>query len=329
MSDIDRRERYRASFRALFEVAKALTENLALDEILRRIAREACNLVQARECSIMLLDQWGERLLTAAAYGLTEEEEKRISFALGEGVAGWVALQKEIARIDDVRRDPRFRIAPNQIADIKSLLAAPLITNRGCIGVISLSRPDHPFDIDDEDLLELLADAIVLDLEIVRLRHLAYKDPLTEAWSRQVMESAIEVLIRGARRDAQPLSVLLFDADHFKQVNDLHGHPYGDFVLKELVARMHAAVRVRDQIFRYGGDEFLILAPGASLRRARSIAERVSDEIADEPFASGTITTRVTASFGVASLRKTDLPDGSSLVARADRELLAAKRGRS
>jgi diguanylate cyclase (GGDEF)-like protein len=321
-------ERYRTSFKALFAVAKALTEELSLDDILRKIAREACHIVGAHECSIMLLDETRSRLLTAASHGLTPDEERTITFAIGEGVAGWVARNRKLVRIGNVMRDRRFRVSPHQEIRIRTIMCAPLVTKKGLIGVISATHPNRPFTKQDGEFLMLLADAIVLDVEIVRLRHLAYLDPLTGAWSRQGLDTALQVGIQKARTERSPLAAILFDVDRFKEANDRFGHRFGDAVLRGIVDRTKETTRLHDRVYRYGGDEFLLLVPGVDLRGGRAIARRVKERIAAEPFELGRRSSLITVTTGVATIRRGDPLDGSSLVERADAALLAAKRAR-
>jgi diguanylate cyclase (GGDEF)-like protein len=155
---------------------------------------------------------------------------------------------------------------------------------------------------------------------------MAYTDALTGALSRLGLEPALEREIDRARHAGAPLAVVLCDIDRFKRVNDERGHQAGDALLVALTARLRASVRLGDAIFRYGGEEFLVLAPGMPLARARAIAERIRRTVGEAPFDVGGAPCQVTLSCGVALLREDDGPDGSSLVARADRALLSAKR---
>ncbi|HEV8320408.1 MAG TPA: sensor domain-containing diguanylate cyclase [Myxococcota bacterium] len=327
MIDADRAVRMRRSFRALFEIAKALAADLTLEDLLRQVAREACTLVEATACSIMLFDQSRKRLLTAAAHGLTVAEEREISFALGEGVAGWVAEHGTPARIADVMKDPRFVVSPRQAIAIRAMLCVALRVQDETIGVITLTHESRPYDDEDEEMLLILADTIVLEIELARMRRMAYTDALTGALSRLGLDAALAREIDRARRDSASLAVVLCDVDRFKRVNDERGHQAGDALLVALTARLRASVRYRDAIFRYGGEEFLVLAPGITLARARAIAERIRRSVADTAFEpGGGAPCQVTLSCGVAVLRDDDSADGASLVSRADQALLAAKR---
>ena len=156
--------------------------------------------------------------------------------------------------------------------------------------------------------------------ELIRL---AWTDSLTGAMNRhRFMDLAGKEIDRTRRRDGK-MSLLLLDADHFKQINDKYGHAAGDAILKGLVERWTRSLRSHDLIGRIGGEEFCILLPEISEANAFSTANRLRKETADLPFAHEGQLLRVTVSIGVATLAVgEDLP---SLMQRADRALYRAK----
>ncbi|VVT19065.1 diguanylate cyclase [Hoeflea alexandrii] len=156
--------------------------------------------------------------------------------------------------------------------------------------------------------------------ELIRL---AWTDSLTDAMNRhRFMDLAGKEIERTKRRNGE-LSLLLLDADHFKQINDKYGHAAGDAILKGLVERWTRSLRSHDLIGRIGGEEFSILLPEANAANAIRTANRLRKEIAEVPFAFEGQLLRVTVSIGVATLAAgEDLP---SLMQRADRALYRAK----
>lgn len=156
--------------------------------------------------------------------------------------------------------------------------------------------------------------------ELIRL---AWTDSLTDAMNRhRFMDLAGKEIERTKRRNGE-LSLLLLDADHFKQINDKYGHAAGDAILKGLVERWTRSLRSHDLIGRIGGEEFSILLPEANAANAICTANRLRKEIAEVPFAFEGQLLRVTVSIGVATLAAgEDLP---SLMQRADRALYRAK----
>lgn len=149
----------------------------------------------------------------------------------------------------------------------------------------------------------------------------ASTDPLTGVANRRRLDDELGWLIAQARRHEQPLSVMLVDLDCFKTVNDTHGHEVGDRVLVECVDRLEAVTRDADLVGRWGGEEFLLLAPFTDHEAACALAERCRRAIASSPMQHAGVT--VTASVGVASLRPDD--DARALLRRADLALYTAK----
>lgn len=153
-----------------------------------------------------------------------------------------------------------------------------------------------------------------------RLRHMTVTDPLTGASNRTILGSSLEIAVAQSRRVGSPTCLVVLDLDDFKSINDSFGHAAGDQVLRVVGSELRRGLRKTDQVFRIGGEEFLVLLPGASLAEARRIAEmlRLTIEKLDLLEAR-----HITASFGVACLR----PDESweSWFHRCDRLLYQSK----
>ncbi|MET0396285.1 MAG: diguanylate cyclase [Longimicrobiaceae bacterium] len=159
------------------------------------------------------------------------------------------------------------------------------------------------------------------------LRGLA-RDPLTDALPRAAFEEQLELHLEQARLRGAALSLLVVDLDHFKSINDAFGHSRGDAVLREFAERVQGIIRGSDLLFRYGGDEFLLLLPETSREQAAVLAHRLLTRIGATPF-PGNPAVSVSLSIGVASFPE-EAPGGSELFERADRRVYEAKRrGRS
>ena len=152
------------------------------------------------------------------------------------------------------------------------------------------------------------------------LAHLSVTDQLTDLFNRQKLGEVFANELQRTRRFGQPFSVILLDIDHFKQVNDEHGHLTGDKVLVALARLMSAMTRETDVVGRWGGEEFLTICPHTDQAGARVLAEKVRSAIAAFDFP---VVHRVTASLGVSSCRPDD--DVDHLIARADAALYQAK----
>ena len=314
----------------LFEIGKAVGSDDNLVTLLARITELVCQLTSAEACSIMLIDTDRERLLGKAAYGLARRDVSLISFRIGEGVAGWVALHGEPALIDDVADDERYKVLPDSENRIRALACVPLQYREERIGVLTITSPRAAaFSQDDVELLGFIATTMAMDIDNARLRRLSVTDPLTEAYNREFLQQRLPPAVEHAERRGEPLSVAMIDIDHFKEVNDQFGHAIGDRVLSEVAGRLRAAIRAGDLLVRYGGEEFLVLLPGSDAIQAAEIAERMRLKMESDPIQTDDASIEVLISIGVAELRRGE-DTGSQLVRRADTALYAAKgRGRN
>ncbi|WP_412028496.1 GGDEF domain-containing protein [Deinococcus yunweiensis] len=176
----------------------------------------------------------------------------------------------------------------------------------------------------------LIAYALMNFIENNMLQHVqdseklraARQDAVTDVYGRGAIEEELHQAMDHARRANSPLSIVVTDIDHFKQVNDQHGHAFGDDVLRAVGKRLRRNVGgIGGMVGRWGGEEFIVLLPGVAKPDALVLAERLRREIGDTPLAG----LPVTASFGVASYRGTgDTPD--QLFGRADMAMYEAKR---
>lgn len=164
-----------------------------------------------------------------------------------------------------------------------------------------------------------------LDAREREQRQRAQTDALTGVANREHLFDALRRALDHCAAEDAPLCLAIADLDHFKQVNDAHGHLAGDAVLRDVVARLSAGFRDFDLIGRYGGEEFAVVLQRTELAQAVEICERVRQRIAATPVTSGLLAVPVTVSFGVARARPGD--DVESIFARADRALYAAKQG--
>ncbi|WP_242346262.1 diguanylate cyclase [Anaeromyxobacter terrae] len=160
--------------------------------------------------------------------------------------------------------------------------------------------------------------------ELEALAALGRRDPLTGLANRRAFEEALAGAVARAVRDGAALALAALDVDHFKRVNDAHGHAAGDAVLAAVAARATEALRAGDLLARIGGEEFAALLPGATLAAAAEVAERIRARISAAPVEAGAERVAVTVSAGVAALAPGE--DGATLLARADERLYAAKR---
>lgn len=177
----------------------------------------------------------------------------------------------------------------------------------------------------DED--NRILGAIIVNIDITRrkkiemqLREISEHDHLTKAYNRRHMYKLLGTEIERARRYSTPLSIIMFDIDYFKDINDTYGHIAGDTILIGIVESIQKELRASDLLARFGGEEFVIIMPGIGNAEARMLAERLNKLIPtlEFEFARG-----ITCSFGVCQSRPDD--DIDSLIRRVDRLLYKTK----
>jgi diguanylate cyclase (GGDEF)-like protein len=206
----------------------------------------------------------------------------------------------------------------------------PLISHGKEFGVMVLMRRYGPrFGVQDMSLCAILAQQAVVAFENARLfaevQRLAVTDELTGLYNRRrFFELARQEFNRSVRHDSR-LAMVILDADHFKRINDEHGHLTGDRVLTELARLCRAATRSFDVLGRYGGEELIIMLPETALATARNVAARIRADVESNVTSSSHGTIQLTVSIGVA-VRTLGMRDLSSLVEAADNALFQAKR---
>jgi diguanylate cyclase (GGDEF)-like protein len=171
---------------------------------------------------------------------------------------------------------------------------------------------------------------IELQTELLRtqekLREQATRDPLTGIWNRASILEMLERELDRARRESSPLGLLLLDLDHFKQLNDTRGHQFGDQALLQFARRIQSAVRSYDSFGRYGGEEFLILAPHCGRPELLAQAERLRNAVAARPFEVDGAAVALTVSIGASSFEPGSGASSLELIRAADDALYEAKR---
>ncbi|MBY6244003.1 diguanylate cyclase [Methylosinus sp. Sm6] len=162
---------------------------------------------------------------------------------------------------------------------------------------------------------------------LAETQELNVRDALTQVYTRRYFDSTLEREAREAAETDGELSLIMADIDHFKKINDTHGHPIGDEVLKNFARTMCSHVEDKDTVARYGGEEFAIILPATGVAQARLLAERIRGEFEAKKWAikGGRPIGRITASFGVAQLRAGE--GAAGLIGRADAKLYVSKSG--
>ncbi len=197
----------------------------------------------------------------------------------------------------------------------KEVIDEPMLLGEG--DKVTLGNIVFKFTFQDED-----------DTEYHKmLRNMAVKDGLTRIYNKRYFNETLEKECEYNRRNQVGLALILFDIDHFKQINDTWGHPAGDYILKNLASLIDNEARGYDVFARYGGEEFAFLLRGSNLEAAVAFAERVRQEIEEHVFTYDDLDLKITSSFGVTFWDGNESIDESELIDRADRHLYEAKEG--
>ena len=202
-----------------------------------------------------------------------------------------------------------------------------LVVNHDNLGDLVFTRSKR-FSEDELEMMELLIGCLICPVRNALMYKdallCALQDPLTGVGNRIALEATLSREIGLAQRHQQPLSLIIIDIDHFKAVNDNFGHSAGDCVLKDIATQLNLCCRDTDAIYRFGGEEFVVILNKTDTDGARVIAERLRSGIEESSTTHGENVINVTTSIGIATLREKDLMN--SLFERADRALYQAKK---
>jgi diguanylate cyclase (GGDEF)-like protein/PAS domain S-box-containing protein len=291
--------------------------------------------------SILLLDADGWRLRTGAAPSLPEFYNQAIDgIEIGEtvGSCGTAAYTRQRVIVADIQRHPTWKDY-RELASRAGLAACwsePVFSSQGrLLGTFAIysREPNEPTDHDlrlIEQSAHLASIAIEHHQTLEELERRAHTDSLTDLANRGRFFELAEVELARSQRYGNPYAVLLLDIDHFKAINDEHGHKSGDSVLQILASIMRRTLREVDIIGRIGGEEFAILLPETGMETAPEVAERLRKTVADAEIPTGNQTSlHITVSIGVA-LPAEDSHQIDNVLRRADSALYEAKnRGRN
>ena len=315
------------------ELGKALTSSLQLDQVLRTIMEKINEVLRPDTWSLLLMDQDKQELYFEIATGKGADRLKDLRIKVGQGLAGWVAESGKAVVVPDTSQDSRFfaQVDSRTKMETRSIVAVPVRFREQCLGVIELINCVGPdgFSARDMALLEALADYAAIAIEnarhVQRIHELTITDDCTSLYNARHMNFMLDTEIYRSHRYAFEFSLIFIDLDHFKQINDTHGHLMGSKLLAEIGAAIKENCRLIDLAFRYGGDEFVILLPQTSKENAMGVARRVHRLIRETKWLTDAeLNVNITASVGVASY-PTDSRTKAELLHLADDAMYLVK----
>jgi diguanylate cyclase (GGDEF)-like protein len=314
------------------DVAKALTSSLDLDSILQTILEKMAEYFQPDTWSLLMVDEQKAELYFAIAVGQASEALKNVRLKVGEGIAGHVAKFGEKLVVPDVRADQRFARRIDEITQLEtqSIICMPLRSKLRVLGVIQLVNVDLAhFTHEEEFFLQALCDYASIAIEnarsVEKIQELTITDDCTGLYNARHLYKTLEQEVYRSARFGYEFSVLFIDLDHFKQVNDTHGHLIGSKLLAEIGYLIKAQLRLIDFAFRYGGDEFVVLLPQTSKDSALVVARRLRDSLRASCFCKEEgLNLNVRASMGLATYPH-DAKSPHDIIRQADEMMYMVK----
>jgi diguanylate cyclase (GGDEF)-like protein len=320
-------------YATLKDLTSRLSSTLSLEGVIDIVIENVSDLVEKSDaCILYLVDEDAHELALKAAR--SKEGTLSVKSKKGDIFDMWVLKQRQPLLVSDTDKDFRFNLdlVPEEFKrEFKSVIAAPLISQKKVIGILRVeSRDVEAYVSDDLRLLTTLSDLAAIALENARLyrriEELAISDGLTGLYCHRYFKERLDEDVLKAIRIRQPLSLLMLDIDGFKGYNDKYGHTAGDIVLKSIGDILKSSIELGDLAARYGGEEFVIILFGKGKIEARALGEAVRRKIESQKFVLRQVDTHVTVSIGCASLPD-DAVARDELIRSADAALYQAKTG--
>jgi diguanylate cyclase (GGDEF)-like protein len=313
----------------LHQITLDLLKERNMEDLLQAIVDQVSKLLTTDMGYLSLLD--GDLLVDRAFSPRNAPYPKRSGKREEDESPVWRVLDTRQPFItDDYSSLPN--LGPQTVAlNIKASMLLPLLTTETCKGVLGAGRlhPDIPFNEEDIQLGDLFARVAGLTIDNAQLhetlRQESIRDPLTGLFNRRFMEETLSKELNRADRNTQPLAVVMLDLDHFKRINDTFGHDGGDKALRRLSLLLKARIRGSDIICRYGGEEFTLILPEASLTDAVQRMEQLRTDIQQLAIPHlGRSMDQFTGSFGIAAFPEHGATS-EALLRAADAALYRAK----
>jgi len=298
-------KRYAFQLETLRQIGLELSGELSIESLAWMIAPRAIELLGGSAMALYLYSPGDDVLELAICLG---ESQPPIEQAVrrGQGLGGFVWERGEPILLEDYHTGHTGGLHISKSVWGK-VAGSPIVYAGEFMGVIFVFS-DRPFLPGDLKLLGLFASHAGAAIRNARmhsqLRELAIRDPMTGIFNRRHFFELADSVFEQARRYNRPFSAIIFDADHYKEVNDAYGHLVGDDVLKQLTARCSGVMRQADIFGRYGGEEFVIVMPETGLTGALKMAERLRAAVAESPYYTEKGDVPATISLGVARSKR-------------------------
>ncbi len=328
----------RESLKSLLDITNAITTSLNPGEVFQTIVNRVADATGAERCSIVLVTKKEGYVL--ASHDDPELKDKKIDLNKYPEIKEAINTKQPLI-VDDIATDPLMNDVKDSVKGLegKSLLLVPIVFNDRVLGTLFLraKKESGSFERDEVNFCRIVANSAFHAIKNARifqklaeentyLQEAAIRDHLTGLYNHNHFYLHLDEDFMRASRYRTHLSLIMMDIDHFKSINDTHGHRAGDMVLRELAGLIKKTVRKSDVLARYGGEEFAIILPNTDLAGAADEADRIRELVATYRFKTFP-EVRVTLSLGVASYPHREISSSGDLVSRADEALYRAKHG--
>jgi diguanylate cyclase (GGDEF)-like protein len=315
-----------AEFYTLNQISQAIGSILDTKELLKRFNDIILGVVGGSYSSIILYDEESGRLKVHTTNVANPGELATIADNINSGILLDALMKGEYILENNV---DYYQYLFTCGRNINSLMCIPLTTGSRKFGLILVEHTlSNAFDSENIRFLRIIAQQVGIVMEnaelYLKMKEMARKDGLTGIYNRQYFQERLQQEFKEAQRNGYPLSLVMYDIDHFKKFNDMYGHLFGDKVLKSVAEVVRSTLRKTDMIARYGGEEFTILLPYTNLEDAYEKVEALRKMIAKHVIEDNLISVSVTASFGISSFDECALTE-NDLVRTADDALYEAK----
>jgi diguanylate cyclase (GGDEF)-like protein len=318
--------RREGALEALLDAAAGILAADSLQETLGRVAHHLHALIDYDDLTVYEVDDSGTRLRPVFAVGAWVAEVMADALEVGEGVTGWVVRNRKTRNVPNTRLDAQASIVAGTEDEDESFVCVPLVAHDRVVGALNVYRSgaQRPFTDAEVGVVERFATMAALAYDSARqrdtLREQAATDWLTGLLNHRGCQERLRRDAEAAAATKRPLSVVVIDLDHFKRINDSHGHAEGDKALAAAATKLRAVIRETDAAGRLGGEEFVLVLPGVDGDAAAEAAERARAALAEVVVHGRPLE----SSAGVASYPD-DATEAAELLERADAALYAAK----
>jgi len=320
-------EKAKLQAQALKQTLDELASQLDLSQVLRRILVSLKTVLNYDSATLFLREQDKFKVVAARGFQHTARLINK-TFPANDLLLREIQMVKSPIILDDAQNDPRFEKWEGSDL-VRGWMGIPLIRHDEFIGLMTIDNYNpYAYTQEDASLASSFANSAAIVIENARLfeqtQQMALTDTLTGIYNRRYFYELAQKEFSRSKRYQSPMSIILIDIDHFKNVNDHYGHLAGDQVLMQFVQRIQEELRTSDILARFGGEEFIILLPETNLGDATQVAERVREVTAQYPFLLVTAQAFITISLGVSCFRFTTL-SLDHLIDESDKALYEAK----